>query len=163
MLLTVLPLWLVPRPPAGADGQAGEVFGGADTQAQRAIGDIAPGYTPWFQPLFEPASNEIASLLFALQAAFGAGVIGYWLGASVTREKMRKAAERQQAAGNATTVATTISGQNAGSGHGVPVNAGQANEEQASAPQAGLPGKAGLLDGSASPVSPISHKDPRAD
>ena len=95
--LTALPLWLVPKPAAGPDGQPGEVFGGADGKAQQAIGPIAPDYKPWFLPLMEPASNEIASLLFALQAAIGAGVIGYWLGASVTREMLRKDAQRDMA------------------------------------------------------------------
>jgi len=97
VLLTALPLWLVPKPGASPDGQPGEIFGGADGKAQQAIGQIAPDYKPWFAPLMEPASNEIASLLFALQAAIGAGVIGYWLGASMTREKLRKEAERLKA------------------------------------------------------------------
>jgi cobalt/nickel transport protein len=91
LLLTALPLWLVPRP-AGPDGQPGEIFAGTDSQAQKAIAEIAPDYRPWFAPLFEPASGEIASLLFALQAAIGAGIIGYWLGAAVTRDKMRRGA-----------------------------------------------------------------------
>lgn len=98
LLLTALPLLLVPKPEAGPDGQPGEVFGGADNKAQQAITEIAPDYKPWFAPMLEPASGEIASLLFALQAALGAGVIGYWLGASVTRDKMRKQAERDKAA-----------------------------------------------------------------
>ena len=46
-------------------------------------------------PIIEPASGEIASLLFALQAALGAGVIGYYLGVSVTREKFRRETEKQ--------------------------------------------------------------------
>ncbi len=96
VLLTVLPLWLVPKPDKGPDGQAGEAFGGADSKAQQAIGKIAPDYKPWFSPLMEPASNEIASLLFALQAAVGAGVIGYWLGASVTRDRLRRKNELPQ-------------------------------------------------------------------
>ena len=83
VLLTVLPLWL-------AGGSA--VFGGADERARQAVGDIAPAYRPWFAPVFEPASAEIASLLFALQAAVGAAVIGYWLGLSVARERARSAA-----------------------------------------------------------------------
>jgi cobalt/nickel transport protein len=95
LLLTALPLWLVPRPAAGPDGQPGEIFAGADSLAQKAIEEIAPGYQPWFAPLLEPASGEIASLLFALQAAIGAGIIGYWLGAAVTREKMRQAARHE--------------------------------------------------------------------
>jgi cobalt/nickel transport protein len=85
--LTVLPLWLVSAPPANPGGEASALFAGADDRAQRAIGDIAPGYKPWFAPVFEPASDEIASLLFALQAAIGAGVIGFWLGLSVARER----------------------------------------------------------------------------
>lgn len=90
VLLTVLPLWLAAPPAIGPDGIPGEAFGGADNKAQEAIGEIAPGYKPWFSPLLEPASGEIASLLFALQAALGAGFIGYWLGASVTRERLRR-------------------------------------------------------------------------
>lgn len=97
VLLTALPLWLVPKPAAGPDGQPGTIFGGADGQAQQVIGNIAPNYRPWFAPLLEPASNEIASLLFALQAAIGAGVIGYWLGAAVTRDRLKKEAERKAA------------------------------------------------------------------
>lgn len=97
VLLTALPLWLVPK----ADGPDGKLFGGADGQAQQAIGEIAPDYRPWFAPILEPASSEIASLLFALQAALGAGVIGYWLGASVTRERLRKEADAARDAARA--------------------------------------------------------------
>ena len=83
-LLTALPLWLY-QPEEGE-----EAFAGADNKAQAQITQIAPDYQPWFKPLLEPASGEIASLLFALQAALGAGVLGYWLGAAVTRERMKK-------------------------------------------------------------------------
>lgn len=55
-------------------------YGGSDDRAQKAITEIQPGYEPWFNHLFEPASAEIASLLFATQAALGAGVIGYAIG-----------------------------------------------------------------------------------
>lgn len=55
-------------------------FGGSDDQAEEAITQIDENYEPWFSPLFEPASGEIESLLFALQAAIGAGVIGYGIG-----------------------------------------------------------------------------------
>jgi cobalt/nickel transport protein len=88
VLLTVLPLWLVSAPPGGAG-----MFGGSDDAAREAIGTVAPGYRPWFAPVFEPASAEIASLLFALQAAAGAGVIGFWLGMSVSRERARRDAD----------------------------------------------------------------------
>lgn len=92
VLLIVLPLWFASAPPAEPGAEAPSMFGGADERAQQAIGTVAPHYEPWFEPLFEPASGEIASLLFALQAAIGAGVIGFWLGASVTRERARREA-----------------------------------------------------------------------
>lgn len=89
ILLTVLPLWFAAAPPAEPGGAAA-AFSGADARAQQAIGVIAPDYKPWFAPPFEPPSGEIASLLFALQAALGAGVIGFWLGISVAHERERK-------------------------------------------------------------------------
>lgn len=85
VLMTALPLWLVAPP---GDGET--VFEGADSKAQQLITEISPNYQPWFAPILEPASSEIASLLFTLQAAIGAGFIGYWLGVSVTREKLRR-------------------------------------------------------------------------
>ncbi len=95
VLLTVFPLWWVQKPPPGPDGKAAELFSGSDGQGQQAIGELAPDYRPWFEPLLTPASKDIESLLFALQAALGAGVIGYWLGAAATRDKMRREAERK--------------------------------------------------------------------
>ncbi|MBK7354916.1 energy-coupling factor ABC transporter substrate-binding protein [Propionivibrio sp.] len=95
LLLALIPLWLVQRPAAGADGKQVEIFAGADNKAKDMIGQIDPGYTPWFEPLMQPASAEIASLLFALQAALGAGFIGYYLGVSVTRERMSRQAQKQ--------------------------------------------------------------------
>ena len=89
VLLAVLPLWIVAEPEADAEGNVPELFLGADDKAKGLITEIAPDYTPWFEPLFEPASGEIASLLFALQAALGAGFIGYYLGVARTREKLR--------------------------------------------------------------------------
>ncbi|WP_426166895.1 energy-coupling factor ABC transporter substrate-binding protein [Pseudoduganella sp. R-34] len=93
ILLTVLPLWFADMPPAEPGGAAPAAFSGADSRAQQAIGIIAPHYKPWFAPLFEPPSGEIASLLFALQAAIGAGVIGFWLGTSMAREREQRCAQ----------------------------------------------------------------------
>ncbi len=67
--LVVLPLLLV-------EGK----FAGSDDQATAAITHAKPGYQPWFTPIWEPPSGEVESLLFALQAAIGAGVIGYVIG-----------------------------------------------------------------------------------
>lgn len=55
-------------------------FAGADGLAETAILEVSPNYKPWFSPVFEPASGEIESLLFALQAALGAGIVGFVLG-----------------------------------------------------------------------------------
>lgn len=55
-------------------------FEGADGQAEEAISAIDPDYEPWFSPFWEPPGGEIESLLFVLQAAGGAGVIGFGLG-----------------------------------------------------------------------------------
>ena len=63
-------------------------FGGADDQAGEAIEET--GYEPWFSSIWEPPSGEIESLLFALQAAIGALIIGYafgyWRGQSKKEE-----------------------------------------------------------------------------
>ncbi|CCG07435.1 energy-coupling factor ABC transporter substrate-binding protein [Pararhodospirillum photometricum] len=55
-------------------------FSGADSQAEGVITALAPDYQPWFESLWEPPSGEIESLLFALQAGLGAGILGYVLG-----------------------------------------------------------------------------------
>lgn len=67
-------------------------FEGADGQAGDLIAEINPDYEPWAEPLWEPPSGEIESLLFSLQVAIGAGVIGYILG--MFREKRKIAANR---------------------------------------------------------------------
>ncbi|MDY9926156.1 energy-coupling factor ABC transporter substrate-binding protein [Methanosarcina sp.] len=56
-------------------------YGGADEQAEDAIAEITGGtYEPVAEPFWEPPSAEIESLLFGLQAAIGAGILGYFLG-----------------------------------------------------------------------------------
>lgn len=90
LALLALPLWLVRKPAPGADGVATEIFRGTDDHATELVAKIAPGYKPWFKPLLQPASPEIGSLLFALQAALGAGFIGYYLGVVRTRAKYKK-------------------------------------------------------------------------
>ncbi|AHF08946.1 MULTISPECIES: energy-coupling factor ABC transporter substrate-binding protein [Dehalobacter] len=62
-------------------------FGGADGQAETAITEINPEYNPWFSSIFEPPSGEIESLLFALQAALGSGILFYGLGYLKGRSK----------------------------------------------------------------------------
>jgi len=68
--LAIVPLVLNP----------GAEYGGADGEAEGAITEINPDYQPWFASIWEPPSGEIESLLFSLQAALGAGLLGYYIG-----------------------------------------------------------------------------------
>jgi cobalt/nickel transport protein len=71
LLISAFPLFFHPE---------GSEFGGADSQGSALIEQEHPNYEVWFNPVWEPPSKEIESLLFALQAAMGAGVVGYALG-----------------------------------------------------------------------------------
>lgn len=57
-------------------------FGGADGAAEDVIMEMTGGeYEPWVEGFgFEPPGGETESLLFALQAAIGAIIIGYFFG-----------------------------------------------------------------------------------
>ncbi|MEJ9232716.1 energy-coupling factor ABC transporter substrate-binding protein [Peribacillus sp. NPDC060186] len=73
--------------------QQGTEFGGADGVAEEAITKIQPEYKPWFNSIWEPPGAETESLLFALQAAIGAGFIGYFIG--VMRQKNKQAVQEK--------------------------------------------------------------------
>ena len=64
-------------------------FSGSDDQGTDMIGQVSPGYRRWFEPLWVPPSPEVECLLFGLQAALGAGFIGYYLGVSSARAKRK--------------------------------------------------------------------------
>lgn len=72
--------------------KSGADFEGADDQGGDIIGEINPEYEPWAEPLWEPPSGEVESLLFSLQVAIGAGTIGYILG---TFKEKRKVADNR--------------------------------------------------------------------
>ncbi len=55
-------------------------FGGADGAAGDVILELNESYVPWAEPIISPPGGETESLLFALQAALGAGVICFGLG-----------------------------------------------------------------------------------
>mgnify|MGYP000516334735 CR=1 FL=1 len=59
-------------------------------QAEEVILELQPDYEPWFEPILEPASGEVESLLFALQAAIGAGVVGFVLGRITKKPEKRE-------------------------------------------------------------------------
>ncbi|MEL7622269.1 MAG: energy-coupling factor ABC transporter substrate-binding protein [Clostridiales bacterium] len=65
-------------------------FGGADGQAEEIILEIAPDYEPWAESILEPPGGETESLLFSLQAALGAGIIGLGFGYFIARSKYHK-------------------------------------------------------------------------
>ncbi|MFC5994774.1 energy-coupling factor ABC transporter substrate-binding protein [Pseudonocardia hispaniensis] len=78
ILLAAVPLMVV-----------GGEFGGADELAAQRIAADHPDYRPWATALFEP-SAEVTSGLFALQAAIGAGVLGYYFGVARTKRRLRR-------------------------------------------------------------------------
>lgn len=59
-------------------GEDDGYFGGSDDAAGEAVEKT--GFKPWASAIWEPPSGEIESLLFALQAAIGAIIIGYFFG-----------------------------------------------------------------------------------
>ncbi|MDK2822426.1 MAG: cobalt/nickel transport protein [Clostridia bacterium] len=63
-------------------------FGGADGAAEEMIKEINPSYKPWFNSFWEPPGGETESLLFALQAALGAGFLGYYIGLKRGQKKV---------------------------------------------------------------------------
>jgi cobalt/nickel transport protein len=74
-------------------------YGGADDKPADVIGQITGGtYKPVAKPIWEPPSAEIESLLFALQAAIGAGVIGYFLGYYRAKKTMKTSLSTKEAA-----------------------------------------------------------------
>ncbi|CAK0752857.1 Cobalt transport protein CbiN [uncultured Gammaproteobacteria bacterium] len=91
VLIVILPMVWSMAPPEG-EGR----FKGADDLAMTAINTIAPDYVPWWQSLWKPPSGEIESMLFALQAALGAGMLGYYLGLRQGRGRLEQHLERQR-------------------------------------------------------------------
>lgn len=82
LVLAVLVIAVVPLVFIGSETE----FGGADGLAMEQIEADHPDYEPWFTPLFEPEA-ETASTLFALQAAIGAGFLGYLFGTLNARRR----------------------------------------------------------------------------
>lgn len=57
-------------------------FAGTDDKAVSMVQGIDKNYKPWFEGVKLFDSPEISSTLFALQAAIGASVLGYYIGYS---------------------------------------------------------------------------------
>ena len=90
LLLAVIALAVAPLV-LGTGAGRDEPFVGADALAETRITEDHPDYRPWFGPLYEPPSGEVESALFALQAALGAGFIGYYFGVARTRRRLTAA------------------------------------------------------------------------
>jgi cobalt/nickel transport protein len=88
MILAALIILAVPLLIFNGKGEGKSYFGGSDDQASQTV--EATGYTPWLTSLWEPPSSEIESLLFSLQAAIGALIIGYFLGYYSGKRKTKK-------------------------------------------------------------------------
>lgn len=79
VLLVAAPLLFIPH----------SDFSGTDEQAEKTIQMIAPHYQPWMKTIFEPPGGEVETLLFSVQAAVGAGIIGYIIGVYKGRASQR--------------------------------------------------------------------------
>ncbi|MDD4652506.1 MAG: energy-coupling factor ABC transporter substrate-binding protein [Methanothrix sp.] len=76
-------------------------WSGADDKPEAVIDDLTGGsYQPWAESIWTPPSGEIESLLFALQAAFGSIIIGYFLGYYRGLAKAKAAASYEGQEGN---------------------------------------------------------------
>jgi cobalt/nickel transport protein len=88
LLALVVVIVVFPLAIYNGKGEDQGYFGGADDQGPEYI--ESTGYTPWFNSIWEPPSGEIESLLFAVQAAIGAIIIGYVFGYYSGQSKERK-------------------------------------------------------------------------
>jgi len=78
MLLVVVLLFAIPFIIGGK-------FEGADVSGGSALEEI--GVKPWFKPIWEPPSEEVETGFFALQAAIGALIVGYFFGYYTGKQK----------------------------------------------------------------------------
>ncbi len=69
-------------------------FDGADTAAGNVIGEVDPDYELWYDGIFGDYElpGETENMFFAIQAAIGAIIIGYFIG-RYTKSKSEKATE----------------------------------------------------------------------
>ena len=73
----------------------GAGFGGADDGAEDVIAEVDPDFEPWTSGIWGDYElpGETEGLLFAVQAAIGAIIIGYFIGRSVQKKKEAKEIE----------------------------------------------------------------------
>jgi cobalt/nickel transport protein len=89
MFINILPLAV----------QKNASFEGADSKAKDVIKNLDSDYNPWFKSIWKPPSAEIESFLFAIQAATGAGVLGYYFGYKTAGSKYKDTKGIQEESG----------------------------------------------------------------
>lgn len=83
VLIAIIPLFTL----------KGAEFGGSDDAGSEVITEITGAeYKPWFRPIMETwiggeLPREIESLLFCVQTGIGVGVIAFFMGRLVERNK----------------------------------------------------------------------------
>jgi len=83
-LIAVIPLFTL----------KGAEFGGSDDAGSEVVAEITgTDYKPWFTPVLETwiggeLPGEIESLLFCIQTGIGVGVIAFFMGRLVERNKI---------------------------------------------------------------------------
>jgi len=72
-------------------------FGGSDDSGGEAAEDwgYVPWLTDWIDAIYGELPGEIESLLFAIQAAIGAVIIGYFVGSNSAKKKLAAGAATQ--------------------------------------------------------------------
>jgi cobalt/nickel transport protein len=93
LLILVVAIVIFPLALYNGKGENQGFFGGSDDQGPAYISST--GYIPWFHSIWTPPSQEIESLLFAVQAGIGALIIGYVLGYYNGQSKERKRCENE--------------------------------------------------------------------
>ena len=93
LLILVGAIVIFPLALYNGKGESQGFFGGSDDQGPAYISST--GYIPWFHSIWTPPSQEIESLLFAVQAGIGALIIGYVLGYYNGQSKERKRRENE--------------------------------------------------------------------
>jgi cobalt/nickel transport protein len=76
----------------------GGEFGGSDNEGSDQIQTIDPNYEPWIDNLWHPPA-ETEGLLFAIQAAIGALIIGFFIGNERGKRTARKKAQSEKTQG----------------------------------------------------------------
>lgn len=80
IILAVIPLFI----------NSNKEFGGADGEAENVIMEIDNNYEPWTESIWAPPSGEVESLIFALQASLGTGIIAFGFGYAIGKRKSDK-------------------------------------------------------------------------